>query len=128
MKTEKDIIFASEVYEIVGMMYEIYDLLGYGHKESFYQNAVAEIFRKNKKEFQEQLKVKVKFGEKDLGEYIFDFLYENKIVIELKQGEVFSKNNINQIYAYLKAKKLKLGLLINFTKKGIKFKRIVNLY
>ena len=58
----------------------------------------------------------------------FDFLYENKIVIELKQGEVFSKNNINQIYAYLKAKKLKLGLLINFTKKGIKFKRIVNLY
>lgn len=128
MKTEKDIIFASEVYEIVGMMYEVYDLLGYRHRESFYQNAVAEIFRKNKKEFQEQLRVKVKFGEKDLGEYIFDFLYDNKIVIELKQGEIFSKNNINQIYAYLKAKELKLGLLINFTKKGIKFKRIVNLY
>jgi GxxExxY protein len=72
--------------------------------------------------------VKVKLGKKDLGEYIFDFLYEDKIVIELKQGEIFSKNNINQIYAYLKAKKLKLGLLINFTKKGIKFKRIVNLY
>ena len=72
--------------------------------------------------------MKVKLGKKDLGEYIFDFLYEDKIVIELKQGEIFSKNNINQIYAYLKAKKLKLGLLINFTKKGIKFKRIVNLY
>jgi hypothetical protein len=51
MKTEKDSIFATEVYEIVGMMYEVYDLLGYGHKESFYEKAVAEIFSKNKKEF-----------------------------------------------------------------------------
>ncbi|MEF3691576.1 MAG: GxxExxY protein [Candidatus Moraniibacteriota bacterium] len=128
MKTKKDLIFADEVYEIVGMMYEVYDLIGYGHKESFYQKAVAEIFRKNKKKFVEQLRVNLKMGETVLGEYRFDFLYENKIVIELKQGENFLKQNINQVYSYLKAKNLKLGLLINFTKKGIKFKRIVNLY
>ena len=128
MKTEKDLIFADEVYEIIGMMYEVYDSVGYGHKENFYQKAVAEIFEKNKKKFDEQLRVKVKMGETVLGEYRFDFLYEDKIVIELKQGESFLKNNIEQVYAYLKARKLKLGLLINFTKKGIKFKRIVNLY
>lgn len=59
--------------------------------------------------------------------YILDFLYENIIVIELKQGDSFSKRNINQIYSYLKATGLKLGLLINFTRSGVKFKRIVNL-
>jgi GxxExxY protein len=66
-------------------------------------------------------------GGKEIGEYILDFLYEDNIVIELKQGDGFSKRNINQIYSYLKATNLKLGLLINFTRNGVKFKRIVNL-
>jgi GxxExxY protein len=66
-------------------------------------------------------------GEKELGIYILDFLYEDKIVIELKQGENFSRQDFKQIYAYLRATNLKLGLLIHFTRTGIKFKRIVNL-
>lgn len=127
MRTKKNIIYADEVYEIIGIMYEIWDKVGFGHKENFYQKAVKEIFKKKKKKFKEQLRLKVKMGERELGEYILDFLYENKIVIELKQGNNFSKRNINQIYSYLKATGLKLGLLINFTREGVKFKRIVNL-
>ena len=127
MRTRKNIIYADEVYEIIGMMYEIWDKMGFGHKESFYQKAVKEIFKKKKKKFKEQLRLKVKMGEKELGEYILDFLYEDKIVIEIKQGNIFSKRNINQIYAYLRATNLKLGLLVNFTRDGVKFKRIVNL-
>ena len=116
-----------EPYEIIGIMYEVWDKVGFGHKENFYQNAVKEIFKKKKKKFKEQLRLKVKMGEKELGEYILDFLYEDKIVVELKQGNNFSKRNINQVYAYLRATNLKLGLLINFTREGVKFKRIVNL-
>ncbi len=126
-KTRKDLIYAEDAYEIVGFMYEVWDKTGYGHKEIFYQRAVAEIFKKNKKVFTEQLKAKVQFNGKIIGEYVFDFLYGNKIVIELKQGEIFSRKNINQVYSYLKATGLKLGLIINFTKNGVKFKRIVNL-
>jgi GxxExxY protein len=126
-EVKKDIIYPQEVFEIVGIMYDVWNGVGYGHKESFYEKAAAEIFRKRKKNFQEQLRCEVKFGEKSLGVYIFDFIYEDKIVIELKKGEVFPKHNIKQIYAYLKATKLKLGLLINFTSNGVKFKRIVNI-
>lgn len=124
---KKDLIYPKETYEIVGFMYEIWDKVGYGHKENFYQKAVAEIFRKNKKEFKEQLRAKVMYDGKEIGEYIFDFLYNDKIIIELKQGDTFSKQNIKQIYSYLKAVKLNLGLLINFTRSGVKFKRIVNI-
>lgn len=109
------------------MMYDVFDKIGFGHKENFYQKAVAESFNKNNKKFKEQLRAKVKINNKEVGEYIFDFLYEDKIVIELKQGNIFSMRNINQIYSYLKAMNLKLGLLINFTRNGIKFKRIVNI-
>ncbi len=69
----------------------------------------------------------MKISSQDIGLYVFDFTYEDKIVIELKKGDVFAKQNIQQIYAYLKATGFKLGLLVNFTSKRVKFKRIVNL-
>jgi GxxExxY protein len=127
MKTNKDIIYADETYEIVGMMYDIWDKIGFGHKEKFYQKAVAGVFKKNKKKFKKQLRLKVNMNGEEVGEYILDFLYEDIIVLELKQGNGFSKRNINQIYSYLRATDLKLGLLINFTREGVKFKRIVNI-
>lgn len=127
MKTKKDIIYADETYEIVGMMYNVWDKIGFGHKENFYQKAVAEVFYKNNKKYKEQIRLKVKMNDREIGEYILDFLYEDKIVVELKQGNNFSRRYINQIYSYLKATGLKLGLLVNFTREGVRFKRIVNI-
>ncbi|MFA6973908.1 MAG: GxxExxY protein [Parcubacteria group bacterium] len=126
-KIKKDIIYSQEVFEIIGIAYDIWNKVGFGHKESFYEKAFAEIFSKKGKKFKEQARCKVKMGESDLGVYVFDFVYEEKIVIELKQGENFSRQNIKQVYAYLRATGLKLGLLVNFTKSGIKFKRIANI-
>jgi hypothetical protein len=53
MKTNNDIIYADETYKIVGMMYDVWDEIGFGHKENFYQRAVAKIFEINKKKFKE---------------------------------------------------------------------------
>lgn len=57
-----------------------------------------------------------------------DFVVEDKIVLEIKRGDYFRRSNIDQIKGYLEATDLKLGILINFTNKGLKYKRIVNLY
>jgi GxxExxY protein len=69
----------------------------------------------------------VRFKEKDLGVYYFDFLVFDKIVVEIKKRNYFSIKDINQLRAYLKAVRLKLGLLIHFTNTGVKYRRIVNL-
>ncbi|MDI6777873.1 MAG: GxxExxY protein [Patescibacteria group bacterium] len=127
MKNKIQLIYAAECYQIIGVCFEVYNKLGYGHKEKFYQEAIAEILRKKKIEFKRELRVKVKFKEKDLGLYCFDFLIFNKIVVEIKKRNYFSVKDINQLYAYLKATGLKLGLLIHFTNTGVKYRRIVNL-
>lgn len=57
-----------------------------------------------------------------------DFLIENKIILEIKQGNLFNKHDIEQLYNYLKATRLKLGILARFTRSGVKFKRIINLF
>jgi len=67
------------------------------------------------------------FQEEVIGKYYFDFLIEDKIVLELKRGDYFSKQDIEQIYRYLKINNLKLGILARFSSKGLLFKRIVNI-
>lgn len=62
-----------------------------------------------------------------MGRYFFDFLVEGKIIVELKVGDFFSHRNIHQASEYLKASDLQLAILANFTSKGVKYRRIVNI-
>ncbi len=127
MAFRNDLIYKDECYRIIGLIYEVYNDVGFGHKEKFYQNAVANALIENKIPFKRELKVKVAYKGKDIGYYFFDFLVFDKIVVELKQRNYFSKKDIEQLYSYLKTMSLKLGLLIYFTKSGIRYRRIVNL-
>lgn len=128
MKTRRnDLIYSKECYLIMGLIFEVYNELGYGYKEAHYEEAIANKFRKNKIPFKRQLRAKLKCEGREIGIYIIDFLVFGKIVIELKQKNYFSKREIDQLYSYLKVTNLKLGLLVYFTKQGIRYKRIVNL-
>jgi GxxExxY protein len=62
----------------------------------------------------------------NIGTQVIDFLIEDKIVLEIKKDNNFSHKNIEQVVAYLKAFNMKLGILANFTNKGLQFKRILN--
>ena len=127
IKTNKKLIYAEECYRIMGLVFKVFNDVGYGHKENFYQKALVEIFKENKIEFREQLRCKVKYKGKDLGVYIFDFLVFNKIILEIKQRDYFSTKDIEQLLKYLKATNLKLGIIIHFTKSGVRYKRIPNI-
>lgn len=127
MKTNKDLIYAEECYQLMGIIFKVFKKLGFGHKESFYQKALAEEFESNNIDFTEQLRCKVKYKNKELGIYILDFLVFGKIIIELKQKNFISSKDIEQLYRYLRATNLKLGLIVTFTKDGAKCKRVVNL-
>lgn len=110
------------------MLYDVFNQVGSGHREQYYQNALKIAFRKNKLVFKEQVFTPLKYNNEKIGRYFFDFLVEDKIILEIKKDNIFRKSNIEQIYAYLKSSNLKLGIIANFTRDGIRFKRIVNLY
>ncbi len=46
--------------------------------------------------------------------------------MELKVANEFYQKDINQSLSYLSAKGLKLGILALFTKKGLKYRRILH--
>lgn len=123
----KDLVYPDLCYKIIGVLFDVWTDLGFGHKEKFYQKAAAQGFKISNLNFKEQLPAKMYYKNKLVGIYYFDFLIEDKIVLEIKVREYFSKKDINQLYSYLKAKNLKLGLIVHFTRTGVKFKRVVNL-
>jgi len=100
--------------------------MAYGHKEKFYQKAIENEFKNSGIVFNRELPVSIKYNGEPIGIVYYDFLVEDKIVVEIKVRNYFSVKDINQLYSYLKAKNFKLGILAHFTKSGVKYKRVVN--
>lgn len=121
-----DLIYPELSYQIVGILFEVSNKLGFGFSEKYYQRAIAEILDNLKVPFKKEQKIEVALtgGKKII--VFADFLIGNKIILEIKKGERFLKSNIDQIASYLKAANLRLGILANFTKNGVQFKRILN--
>lgn len=125
-----DLVYKDECYKIVGILYKVYKNLGGDLLEKHYQKAIAIAFKLAGIPFKEQLPVKIYYEGQFIGIYYIDFLVEIgsvKIVLEIKKNENFGLRNIKQVSEYLKTLNLELGILANFTKNGVKYKRIVNL-
>ena len=122
-----DLLFPELSFQIVGCAFEVHNELGFGFKESIYQKALALALKGKKISYVEQVYYQVKFKEEVLARRYFDFVIEDKIVVEIKKDDKFSKANINQAIDYLKTSNLKLAILINFGKEGVLYKRLINL-
>ncbi|KKT89217.1 MAG: hypothetical protein UW95_C0001G0059 [Parcubacteria group bacterium GW2011_GWC1_45_14] len=121
------VIYKELSYEVMGAVFEVYNELGYGFKERFYEDAIAKEFDRKNINHKRQVPYKLKYKDEVIGLYRFDFLVEDKIIIELKRGDFYSKQNYTQALQYLKATGLKLAILVNITQQGVKYKRILNI-
>jgi GxxExxY protein len=124
-----DLIFPSESYEILGAAMKVYNELGFGYQEKYYYKALKHAFSNLGFTVTEQLWTALTFEGKALGGYYLDFLLEKaecKIVVELKIANAIYHQHIKQVYGYLKANTVKLGIIIVFSKNGVLHKRIAN--
>lgn len=124
-KTDK-VLYKDLSYKIVGVLFDVYNELGYGHPEKYYYKAIERSLMDKKIKYISQARYKLMYKGEEIGRYYLDYLIEDKIVLEIKKGNYFSKKNLEQIMSYLKATKLELAILINITSRGIKFYRLLN--
>ena len=124
---KSDLLYPELSYQVVGILFDIFTELGYGYRENQYQKAVEVALKSIKLGYEKELPVKISYKGEFVTTVYLDFLIDSKIVLELKQGNRFNKKDIEQVYNYLKATKLKLGILARFTKSGVKFMRVVNI-
>ena len=120
-----DLVEKELSYKIVGILYDVYNSLGGGYQEKYYQKAIAKELRENRLAYREQLLVPLSYKNESIGRYFLDFLVEDKIVLEIKSAPKFYARDIKQILSYLNKTGICLGILANFNKKDVQIKRVL---
>ncbi|WP_143959179.1 GxxExxY protein [Litoribacter populi] len=113
---------------ILNAAFKIHTDLGQGLLESAYEECLSYELEKNGLLVEKQKILPLRYCDLDLkAGYRLDLLVENKVVIEVKAVETIKDVHIAQTLTYLRLTKCKLGLLLNFNVKYLKYgiKRVV---
>ncbi len=119
--------FNDETYQILAVCMEVHRLPGHGFLEIVYKDAI---------EYEVQQKPIVYCREKEyLIEYkgiilphkfYADFVLFDSIVLEIKAAEGgISEAYVSQMLNYLRASRCKIGLIVNFGRNKLEFKRLI---
>ena len=120
------LVYPKLSYKIVGALFKVHSKLGGSYQEKYYQRAVALELKDSGLSYEKEIAVDLSYKGDKIGKYFLDFLIEDMIVLELKAKPRLSNEDFRQIMAYIRAKKIKLGILANFRSKELVYKRILN--
>jgi GxxExxY protein len=119
------LLHKNESFSIIGAAMEVHKTLGCGFTEPIYQEALAIELGKRNIPFEREKELSIDYkGDKLSKTFRADFICYNKIILELKAVSNFTDEHYAQIYSYLKASKMDLGILINFGKASLEYERI----
>ena len=125
MSTNKSILHKDLSYEVMAAVYEVHNVLGSGFLEKVYENALLEELTLRGIGAVSQEELSVSYKGKQVGQYFTDIVGEDQVLLELKSIETLNRAHEAQILNYLKATGLRLGILINFGKDRVEYKRFV---
>lgn len=127
-KTREDILFADEVFQLIGAAMEVHRAMGSGFLEAVYQEALTLEFEERGIPFEAQVSLGIHFKQHTLVKrYIADFIAFREIVVELKSMEFLTARETAQLLNYLHATGKPVGLLINFGSSGkLEWKRLAH--
>lgn len=125
INTDSKLIYADLTYKIRGCIFNVYNTLGYGHKEQVYHKALSKELTELKISYKTESALAVKYKGEIVGNYRPDLVIEGKIILELKAVEFMPKIYETQLIHYLKTTGFQLGLLVNFGAPKLYIKRLV---
>ncbi len=113
-------------YELIGVGMKIHRALKPGLRKVAYQNALELEFGNLGVRFEREYRHEVYYQDQPIGLYYLDFLVEDAVVVELKAFSHFlTQAEVAQCLRYMQATKAPVGLLINFGRPQLDYKRIL---
>ncbi len=111
--------------QIIGAAFEVYRVLGYGFLEKVYQRAMQVELRLRGITAEIESKIKVYFKDNVVGDYQADLFVADAVIVELKVAKTYNRDDEPQLLNELRATGIKVGLMINFGRTKVEFKRMV---
>ena len=122
-KQDHGLLHAGLTRKIIGCALEVINELGSGFLESVYEKAMTVALTDAGASHEAQKPIDVRFRGRPVGDFIADILVEDKVIVELKAVKALTREHEAQIINYLNATGFEVGLLINFGKPKLEFKR-----
>jgi GxxExxY protein len=122
-----ELLFKNEVYAIIGAAMEVYNQLGPGFGEAIYQEALEIESDVRHMPNNPQQEIYIAYKGTTLRQFFKpDFIYYDKIIVEIKAMDRLTSREEAQLLNYLKATGMQVGVLINFgADKDLEWKRMV---
>jgi len=110
-----DLLLADEVFRIQGAAFAVSNTVGYGFLEGVYHECLALEFAAQGIPFDSMPKLAITYrGVRLRQTYEPDFICFGAVIVELKAARALAPEHRAQILNYLRAARLKVGLLVNF--------------
>ena len=111
--------------QIIGAAFAVHNTLGYGFLEKVYQKAMQVELRGRGLNAEIESAIRVTYKGVEVGFYKADILVNDCVIVELKVAKTYNDEDEPQLLNELKATGTKVGLLINFGRTKVEFKRFV---
>jgi GxxExxY protein len=111
--------------KILGAGFKVLDTLGTGFSEKVHENALSIELRKVGLSVECQKPFPVRYEGEIVGEYQADVVVAGKVIVECKAASNLDAVHEAQLLNYLKASGLRVGLLINFGRAKMQYRRLV---
>jgi len=111
--------------KILGAAFKVQNKLGTGFLEKVYENALLFELRRSGLLVESQKVFHVKYEGAIVGEYQADLVVAGKVIVECKAISNMDSVHEAQLINYLKASGVHVGLLINFGRPTLQYRRLV---
>ena len=116
--------FSEITKAILGCCFDVINTLGSGFVESVYRNALVIALDDSGLEVSAERGFEVVFRGKKIGIFVPDLIVEKQVVVELKSCEHLTGEHQAQLINCLAATNLSVGILANFGKRKLEYKRV----
>jgi GxxExxY protein len=109
---------------IIGAFYEVYNYLGFGFLERHYVRALQRELIARGHRVEREVGVQIFYKGEPLGGHRIDMIVDGKVIIETKSTLELNKIARRQVYNYLRATDLEVGLLLHFGPKPCFYREV----
>jgi GxxExxY protein len=112
-------------YNVIGAAMRVHNKLGPGLREAAYQKALSLEMEAAGLSFEAERSVEIFLDGASIGLLYLDHLVEGQLVVEEKAfSHLLTQEDIAQVITYLCATGLTVGLLLNFGRRRLEYKRV----
>lgn len=119
------LVHRETTFHIIGAAFEVHNTLGYGFLEKVYQRAMQVELIKRGSQAELEVPIKVFYKSALVGEYYADLLVDGSVMVEIKVARCYNPEDEAQLLNELKATAVKVGMLVNFGREHVQYKRMI---